>query len=264
MFNIFDENIKCLLQDFLKQLQEGPVRVKKFRVQHKGRKAYINFLESQQILKAVSSEPHVRTYEITHIALYLADSELSKSIFGSIDKIAKLLRERYENNENDEVYISVKSIKDSLGISQETFLNAYKYLNDFTHLVGTSDINEEDARILLGESLGEFNKFSEIPESMLRSRFPNDFDIVDPNKKNHGNTQVHAAKREKILGAAIAVMAKYPDKCRSATSKRVVGNKVAEVIDQKSGLFFKEGDPPYSRDTISREINKWIKFLDKS
>jgi hypothetical protein len=259
MFNILDKNIEHLLQDFINQLQGGVVKVKKFRTQHQDKKAYIDFLEDKQILRIDYTNPKSRTYEISYIGLYLSNCELSKAIFKTIDRIANLLRERYENDPSDEIYITVESIETSLGITHEEFIGAYRFLHDFTRLAGAIDLNRKDAKILLGESLLDFIQFSEIPEGMLKNRFPEDFNLQNVNKKSHGNTESNASKRELVLGAAIFVLSKFPDQCRATKGlNEVMGAKVADLIDQKSQLLFESGEPPFSKDKISRIVNKWI------
>ena len=258
MFSILDKNLKDLLQDFLNQLQGGVVKVKKFRTQHHDKKAYIDFLEDQQILNIDCTNPSSRTYEISYIGLYLSNCELSKAIFKTIDRIANLLRERYESDPSDEIYISVESIETSLSINHEEFINAYIYLHDFTRLAGTKDLSRKDAKILLGEKLLDFTRFSEIPEGMLRSRFPEDFNLQNVNKKPHGNTESNANNRELVLGAAVAVLSAFPDQCRTKDLTKVQASKVAKLIDQKSTILFESGEPPLTENTISRIISEYI------
>jgi hypothetical protein len=258
MFSILDKNIEHLLQDFINQLQGGVVKVKKFRTQHQDKKAYIDFLEDKQILRIDYTNPKSRTYEISYIGLYLSNCEISKALFKTIDRIANLLRERYENDPSDEIYITVESIETSLGITHEEFISAYRFLHNFTRLVGTTDLNRKDAKILLGEKLLDFTQFSEIPKGMLRSRFPEDFNLQKVNKKPHRNSELNANNRELVLGAAVAVLSAFPEQCRTKDLAKVQASKVAKLIDQKSTILFESGEPPLTENIISRIINEYV------
>lgn len=81
-------------------------------------------------------------------------------------------------------------------------------------------------------------------------------------KKPHGNTEINSSKREAILGAALSVLVNKPQECRSAAGN-ILASKIAKQIDIHCQTLFPEfdGEPPLSRDKISREINSWIEKL---
>lgn len=81
--------------------------------------------------------------------------------------------------------------------------------------------------------------------------------------KPHGNTEINAQKREQILGAAMSVLANWPEQCRNSAGK-FEATKIATRIDEKSLLYWpKTGEPPLSREKMEREISKWIKMAGK-
>lgn len=71
-----------------------------------------------------------------------------------------------------------------------------------------------------------------------------------------------ALKREPILGAAVYMMAKYPDQCRNSSGK-YEATKIAVTIDEKALLFWPTGEPPMKRGQMERLISKWLHFKPK-
>lgn len=81
--------------------------------------------------------------------------------------------------------------------------------------------------------------------------------------KTHGNTEVNAQKREEVLGAALSVLATWPEQCRN-NAGAVEATKIRKLIEEKALLFWKAtGEPPLSTDKIEREIRKWMKKTGK-
>jgi hypothetical protein len=77
--------------------------------------------------------------------------------------------------------------------------------------------------------------------------------------KNHGNAERFAQAREQILGAALAVVTKWPEKCKNNSSAKFEATKIAALIDEKSLLYWEEtGEPPLSLEKMERLISKWI------
>ncbi|MGD0960834.1 MAG: hypothetical protein ABSB19_13595 [Methylomonas sp.] len=77
--------------------------------------------------------------------------------------------------------------------------------------------------------------------------------------KNHGNAERFAQAREQVLGAALAVIVQWPEKCKSNSSGKFEATKIAGLIDEKSLLFWEEtGEPPLSLEKMERLISKWI------
>jgi len=86
-------------------------------------------------------------------------------------------------------------------------------------------------------------------------------DTSDKVVKPHGNAKHNSANRQKILGAALSVLATWPDLCKTKTGK-VEATKIATLIDEKSGLFWCEsetGDAPLAHETSVVLIRKWLK-----
>ncbi len=64
--------------------------------------------------------------------------------------------------------------------------------------------------------------------------FPECFDLPKPNKQPYGSTESNAKKRELVLGAAIAVLSKFPDQCRAKGSSHILVAKAVELIKPRS------------------------------
>jgi hypothetical protein len=80
-------------------------------------------------------------------------------------------------------------------------------------------------------------------------------------RKPHGGEERFAKNREEVLGAAVAVLAKFPGQCKNSLDK-FEATKIAQLIDDKGKLFWPEtGNPPLSRDKMERVISKWLKAI---
>jgi len=66
----------------------------------------------------------------------------------------------------------------------------------------------------------------------------------------HGNTAVHAAKREAVLRAALAVLAHRADECRTKGGK-VQATKLATAVELHCYPIFGD-DPPLERSTMEK------------
>ncbi|MDO9269313.1 MAG: hypothetical protein Q7T96_09400 [Methylobacter sp.] len=80
----------------------------------------------------------------------------------------------------------------------------------------------------------------------LLSEDENENTTDNPAIKSNGHKERHAQNREQILGAAFAVLAKWPDKCRD-TKGEPVASKIANLVEAKANLFW-----PDSQDTLIR------------
>jgi hypothetical protein len=76
--------------------------------------------------------------------------------------------------------------------------------------------------------------------------------------KPHGNTEQNAQKREQVLGAAFAVLAKWPEECRDGKGEPVA-SKIAAMVDAKADLFWSDAQPPLATDSIADHLRYWIK-----
>ena len=65
-------------------------------------------------------------------------------------------------------------------------------------------------------------------------------------------------KREQVLGAAFAVLAKWPDECRNEKSDPIA-TKIAAMIGVKADLFWIEAKPPLEIAKIEILLRDWIK-----
>lgn len=77
-------------------------------------------------------------------------------------------------------------------------------------------------------------------------------------KKTHRNSELNAQNRQQVLGAAFAVLGKWPDECKD-NKGNLVASKITRLIDQKANLFWPEAKPPLAIDTIETLLRDWIK-----
>lgn len=67
-------------------------------------------------------------------------------------------------------------------------------------------------------------------------------------------------QRERILGAALAVLAEFPDQCRNRKG-RISVSAITELIQQHHETWFRDNETVMSQTTMQDLINKWIKTL---
>lgn len=84
-----------------------------------------------------------------------------------------------------------------------------------------------------------------------------------PKKKGyreHGNAEFHAQRREKVLAAAIAVMAAAPDNCK--VNNKFSGSAISSQIDRFSDqVYGPYEEPPLGTRKTEEIINKALKLI---
>jgi hypothetical protein len=78
-------------------------------------------------------------------------------------------------------------------------------------------------------------------------------------KRSHAQEERHAANREEVLGAALAVLAAYPKECTDARNGKIAANKIADKIDDQGHKFWNGGDMPLKKETVTEHIRKWLR-----
>jgi len=83
----------------------------------------------------------------------------------------------------------------------------------------------------------------------------------NPTVKSNGHKERHAQKREQILGAAFAVLAKWPEECKDSKGEPIA-SKIASLIDAKANLFWSDAQPPLAIDSIADHLRDWIRKVN--
>jgi hypothetical protein len=76
-----------------------------------------------------------------------------------------------------------------------------------------------------------------------------------------GNSQSEAAynsDKEHILGAALAMLATYPEECRNKKG-RIRAENIVSLISKNESLLFVDKAPDLSATAAVDIVNKWIK-----
>lgn len=110
-----------------------------------------------------------------------------------------------------------------------------------------SGLPQDCVLVVRTEALREFEQF--ISDNQTEKK---------PSTKPHGNAERYSGYREQILGAALSVIAHWPEQCKNNSGKFEAA-KIAKLVDAKSFLFWpKTGDPPLTLQKMERVISKWI------
>jgi CHAT domain-containing protein len=107
----------------------------------------------------------------------------------------------------------------------------------------------------------DFIKYEQFKE-IRRLRNENEMLKNQQNKPNtrhaiNKHSERHAKKREQILGAALSILASYPEQCKNKAGN-FESTKIRSLIEEKALLFWPAGEPDLSTDTIERLIREWI------
>lgn len=81
-----------------------------------------------------------------------------------------------------------------------------------------------------------------------------------PIYSNHKNAEHNAQKRQKVLEAALAILAAYPDQC--VYRNRISGTAIYKVMIDKSQIWFDYEELPFSEDVIVDLLNSALKTLE--
>lgn len=76
-------------------------------------------------------------------------------------------------------------------------------------------------------------------------------------KPVHGNAIKNEQNRQKVLGAALAAVVKYPGRCKDRGDK-FTGRSIATFLEQRALDVFNGEAAPMSVDTMARLINKYL------
>lgn len=82
---------------------------------------------------------------------------------------------------------------------------------------------------------------------------------VPPKRRNPGRAEAWASKREKVLGAAVAVMATQP-RCRKG-GEWIAEQIVLAIEDKSPWLWPEDEEPPLSHEECRRLISDWLNKL---
>jgi hypothetical protein len=78
-------------------------------------------------------------------------------------------------------------------------------------------------------------------------------------KVPHGNTEINTKNKAEVLGAALAVLSKWPDECKHKNGN-FAASKIAEKIEAEARLFWPDKDrAPLKVETMAEHINEWLK-----
>lgn len=124
-------------------------------------------------------------------------------------------------------------------------------------------INGDKRKGLWRVSTKEFFKWADA-KGLLKAK-----GIIEALKSAKGSEVVHSkpqrAKkyskdREVLLSAVVAVLANYPEDCRQK-SGNVSASKIASIVEQKSPIWWPDGEIPFSIETMARHIREAINTL---
>lgn len=122
----------------------------------------------------------------------------------------------------------------------------------------TVALPEDSVLVVRTNALREFEQLISDIEPESNAATPTDAKPKAEVKKSDGHEERHARNREQILGAALSVLAKWPDECRTDRGDPLA-SKIARMVESKAELFWSDAKPPLKLETIEEHIRDWIK-----
>lgn len=122
-----------------------------------------------------------------------------------------------------------------------------------------------DWRIRLA-NLVEWAKRSEVGDSHIAEEVAARLELstdAPTSERTHRRAEQFSGRRERVLGAALAVVTHWPDQCRGKHDK-FVAQKIAELIEQKSLLLFDgddDGEAPMTVRSMAEHIKHWLEKI---
>jgi len=258
MQSILDKRSIVLLRELLDLTINKPVGTNApgFRLGHPDDLDTIFALESK---KLIEHDHKTQTYKLCMPGLLLANNEPAINLLFDTDRICDFLRAFYRKKPDSPVPLN--TIAKELNIDRQRVIQCITTLNGTAPLINTSsDLTMNNATVTPTEALVFARESGHLARQAVEWHFP---EAANTKPKTPGNITASAQKREAVLGAALAILATFPEQCRTKTGT-VQGTKITKLIEEKSPFLFKysRGEPPLSPDAITREINKWLKTFD--
>ncbi len=170
----------------------------------------------------------------------------------NLEKLAERLNSLTLNNEE-----TVELLAQSR-LDRKKFIERQKTRPDIENYYPAGGLPEDSVIVVRTEALRAFEQL------LSENENAQDADNSKPKKQKtnqtevNGHTERHAASREQILGAAFAILVKYPDQCHDSKGE-LRPSKVADLVWAKANLFWPNSQPPLKEESIADHLREWIK-----
>lgn len=226
---------------------------KRFRVQHRDVRQDIDSLVTTGLVESDAPED---LYRLRLLALPHLPSNVAGRVPQAIEQVYRYLAEHYVNEQEAPLLLS--SLADAVKLSRPL-------VNDCVALLKTApvwrscsnDLAAEDAAISMNEAVLDHESVDALVRWLQAiADKPKSAPTKPKGKRPHGNAVIHAQKREQVLGAALAVVAAFPDQCKRGMWFN--GKRIAALIETKAPLWFEDGEPPLDTGTMASLINGYL------
>jgi hypothetical protein len=251
MSEILDQRSLEILEDVLEKTHDSTIglNIKRYRIDHEKDLDRLDYLTNKRLIQMDRNQSTMR---IGYMGLVFVRNGTREALINDIDRILDQLREQYRKTLDEPVALTDISKKIKLPRARvDSCVDLIQSCFSIGHLLA------EDAKVFPSEYLHRVRNFEDFISARALEWFPQ-LSKKEPTKiKPHGNTEIHAKKREEVLGAAITAIISWPDKCKNGSAYS--GTKIATLIDQKAQLWWSEGTAPLSIDIMARLINQYLK-----
>ncbi len=250
-----------LLRDLLEEMPPGrrTVGARRYRANQPDKLALLNSLEDRDLL----IRDHVHdVYKVPTAALRLVGGDIVAKLLEGMQRVYVALRDEYIAEPGQT--ITIDTLAKRTKASRDQAAVYVDYLAEAIALGRTADLLSPDATVITSESLIEQPDFQSamsrwegvfFPSLRAKAGQPKSAGAV------HGNAERFASEREKVLKAALALVARFPEECRDKHG-RLSGAGIVRMIEQKSTLWWEDENEMLSHRKMAEIINDSLRVLE--
>lgn len=258
MPKLLDQRCLEILADVLEQTQDSldGLNAERYRIDHIDDLERLDSLMRKNLLIADYAKDTLR---LGPVGLYFIRNATRDALLADIERIVDYLRNQYRETPDQSHPVRLANIAEELAIDRRRVEECLDYMRHIVPYGGSVNMSDPEAFVNPTEMLFCFDRFEGVIAEYAQQWCP---EAAKANRagaaKPYADTEVHASKREQVLGAAMTAIVHWPDECKRG--KTFNGTRIATLIDQKAFLWWAEGEAPLSIDSMARLINRYLKL----
>lgn len=183
----------------------------------------------------------------TGLALLQESFENNEYMLGSNANLERLAQSLNSNKFSNEQV--VKLLEQSRS-DRRKFVERWKSRKDYDNYLPAGGLPNDAVIVVRTGALRDFEQLlTDIEDQKVTN---------NSNSKANGHKERHAQNREQVLGAAFAILAKWPAECKDSKGDPVA-SKIANLVEAKADLFWPDSVPPLTADSIADHLRDWLK-----
>lgn len=232
---IADKRSLRLLRDILARTVETTegIDARRYRVEHPHDLPLLDELVNRNLLRR---HHEYNTYRVAAVCLVLIDDAKSNALLADIELIYSYLRQHYQRNLDKPILLT--DVATRIDLPHDRVIECIAYMAD-AHCLGgyTTDLSEKGAVCYPSEDFIKHEHFRDFIQQRIEWWYSGTSTTKPSDEKVHGNAKRFSSEREKVLGAGLALLAKYPDKVKKKKNGSVSWEALQAAVEDKGPLF---------------------------